>query len=106
MVNVTDDGTEHDVNAILTDVCVLPGDSGGSAVVGQYAVGITSGGKAIYFAADVIGNATGKTGLIGATLTSTDVSMNPEPTAVVLLFTIVAIMFVPAARRFRKQTAA
>jgi hypothetical protein len=35
-------GGEH-VNAIEATTCLLPGDSGGGAVIGQYAVGINSG---------------------------------------------------------------
>lgn len=42
-VQVDDDnGLAHDVNAIITDACVQPGDSGGAAEVGGFAVGITS----------------------------------------------------------------
>ncbi|UAJ80551.1 cell wall-binding repeat-containing protein [Leifsonia sp. ZF2019] len=36
------DVDDQEVNAILTDACVLEGDSGGAAVVGSYALGVTS----------------------------------------------------------------
>lgn len=36
----------RDVNSVLADVCAIPGDSGGAALVGSYAVGITSGSNA------------------------------------------------------------
>lgn len=42
-VSVQDDtGTVHAVNSIIASTCVIPGDSGGAALVGQSAVGITS----------------------------------------------------------------
>ncbi len=35
------------VNAVIADTCVLSGDSGGAALIGDYAAGITSGSTAI-----------------------------------------------------------
>jgi len=37
-----DDLTSHDVNSVIATTCVLPGDSGGSAMTGNFAVGVTS----------------------------------------------------------------
>jgi hypothetical protein len=37
------DGTHHYVNTIVASTCLLPGDSGGGAVIGQLAAGIDSG---------------------------------------------------------------
>ncbi|WP_157432300.1 cell wall-binding repeat-containing protein [Agromyces italicus] len=34
------------VNSVVANVCAIPGDSGGAALVGNYAVGITSGSNA------------------------------------------------------------
>ena len=39
---VDDQGTPYDVNSILATTCVMSGDSGGSALIGQSAVGIAS----------------------------------------------------------------
>jgi len=39
---VNDQGTPYDVNSILATTCVLSGDSGGAALIGQSAVGIAS----------------------------------------------------------------
>ncbi|MFE6963949.1 cell wall-binding repeat-containing protein [Agromyces sp. NPDC057679] len=36
----------RDVNSVIANVCAIPGDSGGAALVGNYAVGITSGSNA------------------------------------------------------------
>ncbi|MFK4729036.1 cell wall-binding repeat-containing protein [Agromyces mediolanus] len=33
----------HSVNSVIADVCAIPGDSGGAALIGNYAVGISSG---------------------------------------------------------------
>lgn len=42
-VSVQDDsGAIHTVNSIIATTCVIPGDSGGAALVGQTAVGISS----------------------------------------------------------------
>lgn len=42
-VSVQDDkGTIHTVNSIIASTCVIPGDSGGAALVGSTAVGIAS----------------------------------------------------------------
>ena len=42
-VNVVPRVSGEDVNAIITNTCVLGGDSGGAALIGDYAAGITSG---------------------------------------------------------------
>jgi putative cell wall-binding protein len=43
-VDVMDDaGDDHTVNGIVTSVCVLPGDSGGAAVIGTLAAGTVTG---------------------------------------------------------------
>ncbi|GAB3606051.1 hypothetical protein GCM10027413_14600 [Conyzicola nivalis] len=39
---INDNGSSNDVNSIIATTCVLPGDSGGSALIGQVAVGVTS----------------------------------------------------------------
>ena len=39
---VTEGGTGRTINSIIASTCVLPGDSGGSAAMGQWAVGIAS----------------------------------------------------------------
>ncbi|WP_411698689.1 S1 family peptidase [Conyzicola sp.] len=39
---VNDNGGSYDVNSIIATTCVLSGDSGGSALIGQTAVGVTS----------------------------------------------------------------
>ena len=39
---VTEGGSGRTINSIIASTCVLPGDSGGSAAMGQWAVGIAS----------------------------------------------------------------
>lgn len=44
LVDVLDDENgHHDVNSVIATTCVLPGDSGGAGMTGNYAVGVTSG---------------------------------------------------------------
>lgn len=45
-VSVNDAGTIYTVNSIIANVCVLPGDSGGAALIGSNAVGVTSASNA------------------------------------------------------------
>jgi len=42
MQSVNDEGTTYTVNSILASTCVQSGDSGGSALIGQSAVGVVS----------------------------------------------------------------
>lgn len=67
--------------------------------------GTTDNGHPVLFAADVIGIKSGNTGLIGATLTSTGNSTTPEPTAVLLLFTVCACLIVPVKRFVQRSQA-
>jgi len=42
----------HSVNSVIADVCAIPGDSGGAALIGNYAVGISSGSNSSQTACD------------------------------------------------------
>lgn len=42
LIQVNDEGTIRTVNSIAATTCILPGDSGGAAVIGSLAVGINS----------------------------------------------------------------
>ncbi|MBG6106435.1 S1 family peptidase [Frigoribacterium sp. CG_9.8] len=48
-VNVQDGSTVYQVNSIVANICLVPGDSGGSALMGSNAVGISSASSSSSF---------------------------------------------------------